>query len=319
MNKKGEKVVDIYKLFESVLLLMLMIIPGFIMRKTGLADDGLSKGFANTILYITQPAMISVAFIRDFDKDILYIAVGVLIFSFVAHALFYFIALHLFKNAEKEIRKVLQFGVVFSNAGYMGIPLIIAILGDYAAIYASVYIIGFNVFSWSLGCLIYSEDKKYISPRKIFINAASIPTYIGILVFVLPINNYIPLVVVDGLDMLKNTVAPMSMMLIGMRLAQVNFKGIFKDKYMPAGTVVRLIIFPALIWVIMRLVSLTGIYVSETAMTVVLICAATPCAAMTGMFAEKFNGDAIYASKFVSITTLLSVATMPLVALLLKI
>ena len=311
--------VDTYILFKSVLLLMLMIIPGFIMRKAGLADDGLSKGFANTILYITQPAMIVVAFIRDFDKNVLYIAAGVLFFSFVAHIMFYFIALRLFKNAKKEIRKVLQFGVVFSNAGYMGIPLIMAILGDDAAIYASSYIIGFNVFSWSLGCLIYSEDKKYISPKKIFVNAATIPTYIGILIFLFPINNYIPSVVLDGLSMLKSTVAPMSMMLIGMRLAEVDFKGIFKDKYLPAGTLIRLIIFPALIWAIMRLVSLTGIYFNETAITVVLICAATPCASATGMFAEKFNGDAVYASKFVSITTLLSVVTMPLVAFLLKI
>ena len=311
--------VDTYILFKNVLLLLLMIIPGFIMRKTGLADDGLSKGFANTVLYITQPAMIVVAFIRDFDKNVLYIAAGVFVFSLIAHALFYFIALHLFKNAGKEIRKVLQFGVVFSNAGYMGIPLIMAILGDDAAIYASVYIIGFNVFSWSLGCLIYSEDKKYISPKKIFLNAATIPTYIGILIFVLPIINYVPSVVVDGLNMLKGTVAPMSMMLIGMRLAEVDFKGIFKDKYLPAGVAIRLFIFPTLIWAIMRLISLTGIYFNETAITVVLICASTPCASATGMFAEKFNGDAVYASKFVSVTTLLSVVTMPLVALILKI
>lgn len=311
--------VDTYILFKSVLLLLLMIIPGFIMRKMRIADDGLSKGFANTILYITQPAMIAVSFIRDFDKNVLIIAVTVLVFSFVAHTLFYLIALKLFKNAQKEIRKVLQFGVVFSNAGYMGFPLIAAILGDQAIIYASVYTIGFNAFSWSLGCLIYSEDKQYISPKRIFLNAATIPTYIGILIFILPINNYVPSVVVDGLNMLKATVAPMSMMLIGMRLAEVDFKGIFKDKYLPYGTVVRLLIFPTLIWSIMRLISLAGIQINETAMTVVLICAATPCASATGMFAEKFNGDAVYASKFVSVTTLLSIATMPVVSLLLKI
>ncbi|MGM9646901.1 MAG: AEC family transporter [Eubacteriales bacterium] len=306
-------------LFQSVLLLFLMMIPGFLLRKSKIAGDSLPKDLSNLILYVAQPAMIIDAFVRDFDKEVAFNAAGVLVFSFVAHALFYLIAKFLFRSAPHGIAKIYRFGVIFSNAGYMGIPLIKAIFDDSAAIYASVYIIAFNFFTWSLGCLIYSEDKSYISPRKMFVNPATIPIYIGILIFLLPINQYIPTVVCDALSKFSGVVAPLSMMLIGMLLADVKLKGAFSDRWLWEALAVRLLVFPALIWGVVRLFSLTGLYHSDIATAVTLICAATPSAAATGMFATKFGCDTQTASKFVSVSTIFSVLTMPVIALLLKI
>ena len=306
-------------LFQSVLLLFLLMIPGFLLRKFRIGGETLPRDLSNIILYVAQPAMIVVAFIRDFDKEVAFNAAGVLIFSFIAHTIFYLIARMLFRSAPHGIAKIYRFGVIFSNAGYMGIPLIKAIFDDSAAIYASVYIIAFNFFTWSLGCLIYSEDKSYISPKKMFINPATIPIYIGVLIFLLPINQYVPGVVHNALNMFSNVVAPLSMMLIGMLLADVKLKTAFIDRYLWEALAVRLLVFPALIWVVVWLVSLTGLYNSEIATAVTLICAATPSAAATGMFATKFGCDTQTASKFVSISTIFSVLTMPVVALLLLI
>ena len=295
------------------------MIPGYLLRKFKVGGPTFAKDLSNLILYVAQPAMIVVAFVRDFDKEVAINAAGVLVFSFIGHTIFYLIAKFLFRSAPHEIAKIYRFGVIFSNSGYMGIPLIKAILGDSAAIYASVYIIAFNFFTWSLGCLIYSEDKSYISPRKMFVNPATIPIYIGIIVFLLPINQYIPGVVVDAMDKFSGVVAPMSMMLIGMLLADVKLKTAFIDRYLWEALAVRLLVFPALIWGVVKLVSLTGIYNSEIATAVTLICAATPSAAATGMFATQFGCDTQTASKFVSISTIFSILTMPVVALLLKI
>lgn len=306
-------------LARSVLLLFMMIIPGFALRKTGLIGDGISKGFANAILYATQPAMIIVGFIRPYDTEVMRIAAGVFVFSFVVHLVFYLLARKMFTKAPEQRSKVLRYGVIFSNAGFMGIPLIMAVLGEEAAIYASVYIIWFNVFSWSLGCMIYSGDKKYLSPKKMLLNPSSIAIVIGLIFFLLPIDGYVPEVIIEGLDMLRATVAPMSMMMIGMRLAEVNWKDTLRDKYLPLGVLVRLVVFPVIVWGILKLTQLTGLYYDETAFSTVLICSSTPCAAATGMFAEKFNGDAPYAGKLVAVTTVLSIITMPLVCLLMNI
>ncbi len=309
-------------LFRAVLLLFLMMIPGFILRKSKLAPDSLPLGFTNTILYITQPAMLVVGFFRARDMQILKSAAIVLVLSFAIHFLFLMAVKLFYKGASKELKKVYRFGTVFANAGYMGIPLISMVLGDEAAIYASVYIIAFNFFCWSFGALIYSEDKSYISPKKMLLNAATIPTYIGILFFVTNLYSVIPTFATDfiyeALTMLKNTVAPMSMMIIGMRLADLELKGAFRDKYLYLGLALRLAIFPMGAFALLAICKLLGIY-DLTAFTVVLICAATPVASATSMFAEKFASDSKTASKFVSVSTILSLVTMPIIVLLLDI
>ncbi len=309
-------------LFRAVLILFVMIIPGFAMRKLRLAGDTLPLGFANTILYITQPAMLLVGFFRARDTGIMKNALVVLVLSFLTHIMFLFAVKLFYKGADKEKQKVYRFGTVFSNAGYMGIPLITMVLGDEAAIYASVYLVAFNFFCWSFGALIYSEDKSFISPFKMFVNAATIPTLAGIIIFVTDFYTVIPVpiasFVYEALTMLKNTVAPMSMMIIGMRLADLELKGAFGDRYLYLGLLLRLIVFPLGVFALIAIASLLGIDTPE-AFKVVLICSATPVASATSMFAEKFGSDTVTASKFVSVSTILSLATMPLIALLLDI
>lgn len=312
---------DIMRLFRAVFILFCLMIPGFILKKLKLADNKTPLGFTNTILYITQPALLFVGFFRPYDKNIMSGAIAVFVFTFLVHAMFLLTVKLFFKNAPKETAKVYRFGSVFANAGYMGIPLITMTFGPEAAIYASVYTIGFNFFAWSFGYLIYSEDKSYISFKKMFINAATVPTILGVVVFVTNLYSYIPEtaagVVSDVLTMLKDTVAPMSMMVIGMRLADLKLKGAFKDVYLYVGLSLRLIIFPAMVFCVLLLCKTLGFY-NEIAFAVTLICAATPAATATGMFAEKFSSDAVTASKFVSISTILSLATMPLMVMLLK-
>jgi predicted permease len=309
-----------FDLFRAVLILFVMIIPGFVMRKLKLAGDTLPLGFANTILYITQPAMLVVGFWRARDLGIIKDALVVLVLSFLTHILFLLAVKLFYKGADKERQKVYRFGTVFSNAGYMGIPLIEMAVSEEATIYASIYLIAFNFFCWSYGALIYSEDKSYISPFKMFVNAATIPTLIGIIIFATDFSSVIPTpiseFVYDALTMLKNTVAPMSMMIIGMRLADLKLKGAFKDAYMYLGFALRLLVFPLGAFGLIVITKLIGLETID-AFKVVLICSATPVASATSMFAEKFHSDTVSASKFVSFSTVLSLATMPLMALLL--
>lgn len=313
--------IDVTTLFRAVLLLFCLMIPGFILKKARLVDDRAPLAFTNTILYITQPALLFVGFFRPYDREIMHGAVAVLIFTFAVHAIFLLMIPLFFRKMPKKTAKVYRFGSVFANVGYMGIPLITMILGAEAAIYASVYTVGFNFYSWSVGSYMYSEDRSYISVRKMFINAATVPTLLGILVFVTDLYSYIPSevsgVIADVLNMLKDTVAPMSMMIIGMRLADLKLKGAFKDAGLYIALSLRLIVFPITVFGVLFLCKTLGFY-NELAFAVTLICSATPAASLTSMFAEKFNADTVTASKLVSVSTLLSLVTMPLIVMLLQ-
>ncbi len=322
-------------LVQKVLLLTVMVALGFIMRKAKKADGNLAKGFSDTVVYLSQPAMIIYSFLEaEFSERILITSAVVLIFASVFHALYYFVGLRLFKSAPEKQKTVLTFATVFTNAGFMGIPLISELISPEAAVYATFYVVSFNIYNWSLGCYIYTKDKSFISAKKMLINPATIPTYIGLALFIIgglwtvpeaikPVfDNYIvPIVQNDVLFLLKSTVIPLSMMMIGIRLAESDFKTMFRDKYMPVLLVVRLILIPIAVMGIMKLVQLTGLIpenILTPAATVLVISSSTPAAAMANIFAERFDGDAVYASKIVSVSTLLSMATMPMIAAILS-
>lgn len=325
--------VDILVLFVSVATLFCFMIPAFILRKSGLADDSFAKNLSLFVLYIAQVAMILHGFILPFSSEVFKGICLTFLLSLLSHIVFYLVAINLFKNTPEKRRRVLRFGMVFSNAGYMGIPVISDVFGDNFAIYATVYIVWFNVFAFSLGRLIYTDDKKYISIKKIILNPAVIPIIIGITCYLTGIGgiiynlaqpssngavSYAVKIFYNVLTVLKNTVAPVSMMVIGARLADIKFKGILQDRKMYPFLLMRLIVLPAIIWVIMKPLNMIGI-IDKTIMTIVLILCSTPSAALTTIFAELYGGDSPYAGKLVAVSTVLSVVTIPLVALLMYI
>ena len=170
---------DIRVLFQQVLLLVLMVIPGVLLKKTKLVGDQFGVGLSNLVLYVATPAMILLSFMREFDGAVVKRAAIVAVFCFLFHIFFFFVAMLLYRRAAPDIAKVLRFTTVFTNAGYMGIPLVQAVLGDVATIFATFYVIFFNIFIWTIGCYIYTRDRSYISLKKAFLNPATISVSIG--------------------------------------------------------------------------------------------------------------------------------------------
>ncbi|MBQ7288682.1 MAG: AEC family transporter [Clostridia bacterium] len=306
---------DFQVLIMRIILLFAMIFVGFVLRRKNMLNGVVSKGMSNLVLYAAQPALIFVSFLRPFNTRILSNAIGVFIFAFLVTAIPCFGSIFLFKKAPKNKQQVLRFATAFPNALFMGLPIVTGIFGDEAAIYASVYTIWFNIFVWSIGAMFYTGDKKYISAKNMFLNPATIAAIVGIISFVVKVEAYVPQVVYDGLGMLGNLVAPLSMIVIGIRLAEVEFKNILRDKYIYQFSFLRLLGTPIMAFVFFKLAALLG-YTNEMVTFIVLILCSTPTASMCGMFAERFDADAVYASKCVSINTLFSLLTMPIAAIL---
>ncbi len=328
----------VLKLVYNVGIMFLMMIPGIILKKCKLAPECFGKGLSNLVLYIAQPVLIFLAYVRPYDSKVLLNILYVFIFSIVAHIIFAVVAMKLFGKAPEGKRRMLRFATVFSNAAFMGIPLIGKVLGDGATIYASVYNITFNLFLWSFGVYLCTSEKDedgdgdidtpeerrknhplLKSLQKAVLHPVTIAAFIGLFFFFLPIDGYVTGLPLESLTMLKDLVIPLSMMVIGLRLADIDFRGIFKDKSMYLFLVLRHLLLPAAVYAVMRLLSLTGIGITAEVMTVVLIMAAAPAASSATMFAERYDCDAAYVSKLVAVSTIISIATMPLVILLLYI
>jgi len=328
---------EIIDLITNVAILFLMMIPGIILKKCKLIGDGFGKGISNLVLYVAQPCLIFLAYVRDFNKDVLFGSLWVLLFSLIAHVIFSAVALILYKKTRDGAQRMLRFATIFSNAAFMGIPLIDAVIPDKSAlIYASVYNITFNLFLWTLGVFICtskrdldndgdvdSDDIKIrkghsqASLKKALLHPVTLAAALGLVFFLSPLNVYLEkaTVLVDGLEMLKNLVAPLSMIVIGIRLADIDFRGFFTDKNLYIFLAMRHLVLPLLVAGVCKLLMLSGV-IDVNVYLVTVIMASAPAASSATMFAEKYDCDAAYVSKLVSVSTILSIATMPLVLMI---
>jgi len=327
-------------LIYRVGILFFMMIPGIIMKKCKLVPDGFGKGISNLVLYIAQPALIFLAYLRAFDKNIFINCLWVFLFSVIAHALFAAVALLCFRRAPDGRRRMLRMTTIFSNAAFLGIPLISAVLGAEATLYATVYNITFNLVLWSLGVFICTVGKDtdadgetdsihhtgklmLRSSLRALIHPVTIAAAIGLIFFFLPIHKFVLpadenslAFFHDGFAMLRDLVAPLSMIVIGLRLADMKWRGAFKDKHLYLFLALRHLLLPLAVFGVLMGVSLLGIPVSYEVKFVVLILAAAPAASSATMFAERFDCDATYASRLVTISTVLSIVTMPIFTIL---
>lgn len=323
------------KLVYQVAILFLMMLPGVVMRRAKLCCEHFAKGLSGLVLYIAQPALIFLAYLRPYDREVFLNCIWVLVLALVAHLLFAAAAFLFYRGAPDGNRRILRLATVFGNAAFMGVPMIGVVLGAEALLYASVYNIVFNLFLWSLGVLICThkkdmdgdgdhdeDDRKAIKrdillmTRRTLLHPVTLAAAVGLVFFFFPIENAVPALLIDATTMLSNLVAPLAMMVIGLRLSDITFKGFFRDGYGILCIALRHLLLPLAVIGIIKLLALSGLPISETVTKVVVILAATPIATSASMFAERYDCDACYAGKLVTISTVLSIVTMPLLMFL---
>ena len=288
----------------QVFVLFILMGVGFVSNKIKLLNEKTVSEVTNFVLYIVTPCVIINSFSRTFDKAYL----KGLIITFVASFLSFFLNILITKliihDKIKEKEKIARYGAVFSNSAYMAIPLQQALLGDDGVFYGAIYVAVFNIMNWTYGISLMSGDKKIISVKKIIFNPGIIGTFFGVLVFLMPFA--LPRVISKPIEYLAALNTPLPMIVIGYHLAESDFK--IKGFWLYFSMAYRLIISPLLIMIILYLVG-----VEKITMLSITIALSAPFAATTSMFSEKFGGDTKLAAATVSLTTLITIITMPLV------
>ncbi len=316
------------KVLIAVVFLLLFMVPGFILKKTKLFSDGADKAFSNAVLYICQPALVFMSFQTNYSSEIainMLITAGLAIFVHAAMIVLMFV---IFRNKKNDAKiNCMRFASVFSNAGFMGLPFLEMILpgAKEIVIYAGVVIAIFNMFTWSVGVFMISGDKKQMSLKKAVLNPTIIALLLGLLYFVTvqkpmtelsPSGNVMDEILTSlssDLTFLKSMVTPLSMFVLGIKLANVDFKSIFTNKMAYVGSFNKL--------VIMALIAMFSVVFLPIAIEIklaVFFLLAMPSAASTVLFSVTFGGDTETASITVLLSTLLSVIAIPLLFLLFK-
>jgi predicted permease len=288
----------------QVLILYILIFVGVALTKGKLLTERGAKELTDVILYASTPLVIIKAFSDvEFSSESLSRLGIMVVCTVVTHFIALGVGLFCFRRCDDRLKKLLTAGVMFSNCGFMSLPLTAAVLGDEGVFLVSVYIAVFNVFLWTIGLMLFSDEK--LSVRKIFINPGIIGVLVGLVIFFFGIP--LPDIIYDPIRHLANLNTPLAMIVIGYYLATSSLRIRRGDGRMFAAIGLRMVIVPLIIFVLCRLVGITGISLSAC-----IIPASAPTAAVVMMFAAKFDGDTTLASRMVSISHVLSVLTMPL-------
>lgn len=301
---------DISVSANVVLTMFFLVTVGFVARKLNIIDESLSKRLSNLILCIAQPFLLISSLVNvEYSKQNLKEGAFIVLLSLVLHivaAAFGFLCSAPLK--DKQEKQIFQYASMFENAAFYGFPVLAAIIGPKGVFWGAFYCISFNILSWTYGLYILGKANPEIkiNVKKIFINFGTIPSLIGILIYVLQIP--LPKPLLSTMDYLGGLSTPISMLIIGGVLAKLPYKKLFTNIKVYWLCLCKLIIFPAIIGAAVILFKLP-----EQIALFTLLMAAMPTAATTTVFAEKYDIKPEYAALGVGIATVFSVATIPLV------
>ena len=291
---------------QQVMVLFILIAVGFICGKKGVINEKASKVMTDIVLYIVTPCVMVSAFQREFLTDTL---IKVLIAALTALVILIasiLLARLVFRTKEIARRKVLQFAVIFSNCGFMSLPLQKELLGEDGWFFGSIFVAVFNIVVWTYGLFDMSGDKKQLSVKRLALNPGIIGAVAAILLFVFSVQ--LPPIILQPVTHLANLNTPVPMLIIGFYLSQADFKKAFSDKGAYLAGAFRLVVIPLAAAFAMVLLKL-----DRTMIIAFAIACSAPTAATTTMFSAKFDRDVDLSVSVVASTTILSLLTMPLI------
>ena len=289
----------------QVIILFILILLGAALTKAKILTENGVKSMTDMVLILVTPCVVIKSFVREFDKSVLKNLLISFLIAFLVHIGFILLSRLFLHSNDGAKQKVLQFGVIFSNCGYMSIPLQQALLGDTGVFYSASFIAIFNLFIWSYGILLMSGDKKYMTPKKLIANPGIIGLAIGLIIFLFSIP--VPKIIYEPISYLAALNTPLPMLIIGYHLVHSNLLEGFKNPKALFAIALKLLILPALALVVMYLCGVRGVML----VSLVISCSA-PTAAITTMFSSKFGADTSLSVNMVSLSTLLSLITMPI-------
>lgn len=317
--------ISFFKVLITVASLVVLAIPGYILSKCKMLPEKAAEAFSTLVLYVCQTAMVFNGFQEyNFDSKIGLNMLIVFGLTFAIHLIMIAIVSLFVKGKREAQLKCVKYGSVFGNCGYMGFPFLRMLFPNNGEvmIYAAVVIAVWNILNWTFGVYMITGDKKQISIKKIVLNPVIIAVVTGFLIFVIAKRPIVDLAVEGSrLDLvltnlmasvkcLADAVTPLSMIVIGMRLAGVNFKQLFVDELAYVQSGLKLIAMSLL-----TIVVVVFLPVSEMVKYTLFFTLSMPAATSTALFAVKFNGDSRFGSICVLLSTVLSIITIPLMFL----
>lgn len=273
------------------------------------------------LLNITYPLMLISIFNIALTKEILDNAFMVFFFGVLYQFALAIIGILFIKivKFENDRDKIIKFMMVFTNTGFIGLPLIAAVMGSTGLLYASLLNIPFNILCFSYGVYILApKGKLNVELKTILLSPSMIGIWIGIFLLlsqlIVPgtfmvngVEKRLPEVLDNTIEMVGSITAPLAMIIVGASLIETNVFRVLKNYKLHIFAIVKLLVAPILVYLVF------GKFITdENLLLIITIFSGLPSATIGTILAMEFKLDYVYASEIVFISTLYSIITVPI-------
>lgn len=302
-------------MLKNVIIFVLLAIPGYLLVKGKLVGGKESGILSKLLTYVGMPFMIlsstlNLEFTPEFTRSILITSVFGILFVL---AMFFGTSL-LVHDSDIKRRGMLRFCMIFANNGFIGIPLGRAVFGEDSPVMAYLIVLNIinNVLMFTLGAYLISGDKKTVNVKKALLNPVLLAFIAGIVLKLLSVEKAVPEIQTYA-SYFSGVVTPVSMLVLGIKLAEVPLKKLFTSGRMYYACLNRLVLFPILSVALMLLLrTIPTLAITENMILGVFISFAMPTAGLASAFSDQYHGDTENAVILTLGTTIVSAAAIPI-------
>lgn len=305
---------------DLAIIMFLLILVGYVCRKTKMVDEHFGKGLANFVFNIVFPAVIINSMNISFDQNDLRNSLILVLISAGTMVVMFFLAklINLATGKSDSLSRIITFGLMFPNFTFMAYPVMETLFPEKGLFYISMYTISTRIAIYILGSLIMKPKNKAVSRTGLvkegFRSLLTPPVLaipVGLFLYFTGIT--LPVPIQETLTYLARTATPLGMVVSGIIIAEVPLKNLFGEARLYLLTFLRLIVVPVLVFFLLTPLRLDPIILKIS----VLFCA-LPVASSTSIFAVRFKADSTNAAGSVFLTTVFSIITVPICAYILE-
>ena len=298
-------------MIEFQIQLLILMSVGYLIRKIGLVSNETRSGMSSVLLYVILPANIVNAFMQDisFSSELLTNSLYAMAVSAFVQFGTYFLGMFLYRNAEPNKNPVLRYGILSTNAAFIGIPTLENLYGPMGTLYGAIFMIPYRLTIWTIGIGLFRKSEKK-DVLKQLLHPCMIAVLIGFIIMGFGLT--LPDVIAKPVQMMSRCTTPLSMLVIGGILAGVDLRTVFSKETL-TFSFIRLLALPGILVLLLHFIPadpmIKGIAIVMTGM---------PAASMSAILAEQYGGDYEFGAKIVMASTVLSMITVPLLGFFIK-
>lgn len=296
---------DFFTAISQILILSIIMFIGAAAKKAKALDSCIEDSISALLMKIALPSLVISSTNFERTGEVLPNMLSILAITILSYIITIILCTALTKGLHygKKSANVFTSLLVFANVGFMGFPVARAFFSEIGVFYATVVNLVFTGFLWTYGILLFNRQEKP-DLKKLF-NIGTISTFIAVFMFLFQLK--LPYFLQTAFDLTGKMTTPLSMLLIGAMIAEIDVAKLVSNKKVYLVAVIKLLIMPLATAFVLKYLGFNSMVTS-----ICTIMAAMPSGATNAIFARQFDSEPLFASVGVFITTLLSILTLPL-------